>query len=104
MNGFFYMSMGNKLYVLRGPELREVTIKDPDGVVTGGFQGLESISLLTRYTGIPSTTPYIMAATYGGTENSGKVYFLEPNSIESSELTVRAYFEGLEKVKSISRF
>ena len=45
-----------------------------------------------------------MAATYGGTENSGKVYFLEPNSIESSELTVRAYFEGLEKVKSISRF
>ncbi len=104
MNGFFYMSMGNKLYVLRGPELREVTIKDPDGVVTGGFQGLESISLLTRYTGIPSTTPYIMAATYGGTENSGKVYFLELNSIESSELTVRAYFEGLEKVKSISRF
>ena len=104
VNGFFYMSIGDKLYVLRGHELREVTIKDPDGVVTGGFQGLENISLLTRYTGIQSTRPYIMVATYGGTENSGKIYFLEPNSIESSELTVRTYFEGLEKVKSISYF
>ena len=104
VNGFFYMSIGDKLYVLRGHELREVTIKDPDGMVTGGFQGLENISLLTRYTGISSTISYIMVATYGGTENSGKIYFLEPNSIESSELTVRNYFEGLEKVKSISRF
>lgn len=104
VNGFFYMSIEDKLYVLRGHELREVTIKDPDGVVTGGFQGLENISLLTRYIGISSVRPYIMVATYGGTENSGKIYFLEPNSIESSELIVRTYFEGLEKVKSISYF
>ena len=46
-----------------------------------------------------------MVATYNtGTEKSGKVYFLEPNATEPLNLTVRTYYEGLDRVKSISRF
>lgn len=104
LNGFFYMSVENKLYVLRGHELREVTVNDPDGIVTGGFHGFDNICLLTRYTNIESTRTNVMVATYSGVEKSGKIYYLQPNSIEAMELTVKTYFENMDRVKGISRF
>lgn len=104
-NGTFYMTDGNKLYCLRNNTLSEVNIKDPDNLLGETFNGFDPICLLTRYISIQSTYGYIMVATYNtGTEKSGKVYFLEPNATEPLNLTVRTYYEGLDRVKSISRF
>ena len=104
-HGSFYMTDGNKIYCLRNNSLEEVNILDPDNLLGGQFNGFDPICLLTRYTGIESTRGYIMVATYNtGTEKSGKVYFLEPNATEPLNLTVRTYYEGLGRVKSISRF
>lgn len=104
-NGTFYMTDGNKIYCLRNNTLEEVNIQDPDNLLGGTFNGFDEVTLLTRYTSIEETRKYIMVATYNtGTAKSGKVYFLEPNSTEPLDLTVREYFEGLDRVKSISRF
>ena len=103
--GNFYMTDGSKVYCLRNNTLEEVNIQDPDNLLGGQFSGFEPITLITRYTGIESTRGYIMVATYNtGTEKSGKVYFLEPNATEPRNLTVRTYYEGLDRVKDINRF
>ena len=105
LHGTFYMTDGNKIYCLRNNSLEEVNILDPDNLLSDTFNGFDPVCLLTRYTEINSTTGYIMVATYNtGTEKSGKVYFLEPNATEPLNLTVRTYHEGLDRVKSISRF
>ena len=103
--GTFYTTDGNKVYCLRNNTLEEVNILDPDNLLGTQFSGFEPITLITRYTGIESTRGCIMVATYNtGTEKSGKVYFLEPNATEPRNLTVRDYFEGLDRVKDINRF
>lgn len=103
--GNFYMAYGNKLYVLNGNTLQEVTISDPENKVPAGFAGLDPICLLTRYSDIQSTRSNIMVATYrAGTDKSGKVYFLEPNSVAPWEMTVKTYYDNMDRVKGISRF
>lgn len=104
-HGTFYTTDGNKIYCLRNNTLQEVNIQDPDNLLGGQFNDFDPVCLLTRYTLIESTRGCIIVATYNtGTEKSGKVYFLEPNATEPLNLTVRDYFEGLDRVKSISRF
>lgn len=104
-NGTFYMTDGNKVYCLRNNTLEEVTVLDPDNLLGETFNGFDPVCLMTRYTDIESTRGYIMVATYNtGTAKSGKVYFLEPNSTEPLQLTVRDYYKDMDRVKSISRF
>ena len=103
--GNFYMAHGNKLYVLKENTLQEVTVLDPDNKLGSSFNGFDPICLLTRYTEISSTRSYIMIATYvTGTEDSGKIYYLEPNSTAPWELTIKTYYENMDRVKGISRF
>lgn len=103
--GHFYMVKGNKLYVLRGNTLQEVTLLDPDNKLGTAFTGFDPICLLTRYAEISETKPYIMVATYvDGIEKSGKVYYLEPDPTAAWELTVRTYYKNMDRVKGISRF
>lgn len=104
-NGTFYMTDGYKVYCLRNNTLEEVTVLDPDNLLGETFNGFDPVCLMTRYTDIESTRGYIMVATYNtGTAKSGKVYFLEPNSTEPLQLTVRDYYKDMDRVKSISRF
>lgn len=100
-NGFFYMSIGRKLYVLQRNELKEVQVSDPDGIMKEeGFQGFDDICMLTRN----NVDPDIIVGTYAGTELSGKVYILQPNPVEATQLKVKTYHSDMERVKGISKF
>ena len=100
--GNFYFAYGDKLYVLRNNALEEVTILDPDNVLKDDeFNGFDPICLVTRY----STDSKIIIATYvDGIENSGKVYFLEPESAEPRNLKVRTYHKNMHRVKGVTKF
>ncbi|MDR2414489.1 MAG: hypothetical protein LBD64_05850 [Odoribacteraceae bacterium] len=106
VHGFFYMAIGNKLYVFRTNndgtgELKEVSIvpADASAAIT-----LDEVTYMGRYTTITATREQILVGTYAGTKGSGKIYHLKPTSTEPTVMTAEQIIGSLDRVKSVSRF